>query len=141
MRSKLATQQVGGTSAEMSARLHPNDTPFNTISTATSISSFREIVRAQERAPLLNRDDVEAGPAQSYGASTPAEDAASTTGETFCLLPCLYFATNLASQYSEEASGQKYVTPSSQGESDIMSLQLHGSPTTHSLCKSLSLSL
>ncbi|KAH0829079.1 sulfate transporter family-domain-containing protein [Lanmaoa asiatica] len=62
--------------------MHPNDTPFNTISTATSISSLRGMVRAQERAPLLNRDDVEAGPAQ-YGANIPsAADAASTVGES-----------------------------------------------------------
>lgn len=38
------------------------------------------MVRAQERAPLLNRDDVEAGPAQ-YGANTSVADAASTVGE------------------------------------------------------------
>lgn len=70
----------------MSANLPPSDTPFNTISTATSISSLRELVRAQERASLLNRNDPEAGPAQ-YGANTPAADAASTMGESLFVLP------------------------------------------------------
>ncbi|KAI9568884.1 sulfate transporter family-domain-containing protein [Boletus coccyginus] len=62
----------------MSANPRQNDSPFNTISTATSVSSFRGMVHAQERTPLLNRDDVEAGPAQ-YATNTPsAADAAST---------------------------------------------------------------
>lgn len=67
----------------MSANSHQVDTPFNTISTATSISSFRDIVRAQERAPLLNRGDVEAGPA--HYAREVSADAASTVGESLLL--------------------------------------------------------
>ncbi|KAF8132083.1 sulfate transporter family-domain-containing protein, partial [Boletus edulis] len=59
----------------MSANWRPNDSAFNTISTATSTSSFRDMVpHAQERTPLLNRDDVEAGPANT----STAADAAST---------------------------------------------------------------
>ncbi|KAG9312209.1 sulfate transporter family-domain-containing protein [Chiua virens] len=56
----------------------PNDSPFNTISTSTSIASLRAFARAQERGPLLNQDDLEAGPAR-YGTSTPSGvDAASS---------------------------------------------------------------
>ncbi|KAF8552950.1 hypothetical protein OG21DRAFT_1415146 [Imleria badia] len=62
----------------MSAHPYPNDSPFNTVSTSTSISSFREMVRAQERTPLLNRDDVEAGPTDYAANTSSAPDAAST---------------------------------------------------------------
>ncbi|KAG6382042.1 sulfate transporter family-domain-containing protein [Boletus reticuloceps] len=62
----------------MSANFRPNDSAFNTISTTTSFSSFRDMVHAQERTPLLNRDDVEAGPAQYTANTSTAADAAST---------------------------------------------------------------
>ena len=45
------------------------------------------MVHAQERTPLLNRDDVEAGPAH-YAANTPsAADAASTVGMSIYCVP------------------------------------------------------
>ena len=95
------------------------------------------MVHVQERAPLLDRDDVEAGPAH-YGASTPsAADAASTVGVSLYTTISRTPENQPASQSSKGESGQKCVTPSSQGDCDIMCLQPHGFQTTLSLCKSL----
>lgn len=90
MLSSLATgrpsvlHQLPTTPARELEMAHLDDSRFHTISTATSISSFREILRAQETTPLINRDDVEAGPARH---TVNASSAASTVGESLYLCP------------------------------------------------------
>ncbi|KIJ65942.1 hypothetical protein HYDPIDRAFT_110053 [Hydnomerulius pinastri MD-312] len=65
----------------MSGNPDPTDsTRFLALSTSTSVSSLQGMIRAQETTPLVNQDDIEAGPAQ-YGANTPpVGDAASSIG-------------------------------------------------------------